>query len=114
MLVPGAWCLVLVLVLAPAQGAGALHIFTKQSLQPLAIYNLEVIQYTHAQRKCTNQLPGVNSMGEYQYREQAAAAYGAYVSERARWVQVLGTTGKRKQVKPVRVSLLAWIISIFN
>ena len=53
-------------------------------------------------------------MSEYQYSEQAAANYGAYVSERARWVQVLGTTGQRKQVKPVRVSLLAWIISIFN
>ena len=53
-------------------------------------------------------------MGEYQYSEQAAAAYGAYVSERARWAQVLGVTGKRKQVEPVRVSLLTWIISIFN
>ena len=53
-------------------------------------------------------------MSEYQYSEQAAAAYGAYVNERARWVQVLGTTGQRKQVKPVRVSLMARIISIFN
>ena len=53
-------------------------------------------------------------MSEYQYTEQAAAAYGAYVSERARWAQVLGTTGKRKQRKPARVSLLAVIISIFN
>ena len=53
-------------------------------------------------------------MSEYQYSEQAAAAYGAYVSERARWVQVLGVTGKRKQVQPVRVSLLARVISIFN
>ena len=53
-------------------------------------------------------------MSEYQYSEQVASNYGAYVSERARWVQVLGTTGQRKQVKPVRVSLLAWIISIFN
>ena len=53
-------------------------------------------------------------MSDFQYTEQTAAAYGAYVSERARWAQVLGTTGKRKQVKPVRVSLLAGIISIFN
>ena len=53
-------------------------------------------------------------MSDFQYTEHAAAAYGAYVSERARWAQVLGTTGQRKQVKPVRVSLLAWIISIFN
>lgn len=53
-------------------------------------------------------------MSEYQYSEQAAAAYGAYVSERARWVQVLGVAGKRKQVKPARVSLLVRIISIFN
>ena len=53
-------------------------------------------------------------MSEYQYSEQSAAAYGAYVNERARWVQVLGTTGKRKRVQPVRVSLLVRIISIFN
>ena len=53
-------------------------------------------------------------MSEYQYSEQSAAAYGAYVSERARWVQVLGTSGKRKQVQHSRVSLLARIISIFN
>ena len=53
-------------------------------------------------------------MSEYQYSEQAAAAYGAYANERARWVQVLGVTGKRKQAKPARVSLLARVISIFN
>ena len=54
-------------------------------------------------------------MSEYQYSEHAAAAYGAYVSERARWVQVLGTTGQRKQVKPARVSFLARVLSaIFN
>ena len=53
-------------------------------------------------------------MRECQYSEHAAANYGAYVSERARWAQVLGVTGKRKRVKPARVSLLAWIISIFN
>ena len=53
-------------------------------------------------------------MSEYQYSEQSAAAYGAYANERARGAQVLGTTGKRKQVKPVRVSLLVLIISIFN
>ena len=53
-------------------------------------------------------------MIEYQYSEQQAAAYGAYVSERARWAQVLGTTGPRKQAKPARVSLLVRIISIFN
>lgn len=53
-------------------------------------------------------------MIEFQYSEQAAAAYGRFADERARWVQVLGTTGKRKRVKPARVSLLARIISIFN
>ena len=53
-------------------------------------------------------------MSEYQYTEHAAANYGAFVSERARWAQVLGVTGKRKQVKPVRASLLARLISIFN
>ena len=53
-------------------------------------------------------------MSDFQYSEQAAAAYGAYVSERARWAQVLGTTGPRKHVKPARVSLMARIISIFN
>ena len=53
-------------------------------------------------------------MSDFQYSEQAAAAYGAYVSERARWAQVLGVTGKRKQAKPARVSLLVLIISIFN
>ena len=52
-------------------------------------------------------------MTEYQYSEQAAAAYGAYVSERARWAQVLGTTGQRKQVKPARVSMLASIAALF-
>lgn len=53
-------------------------------------------------------------MSEYQYSEQSAAAYGAYANERARWVQVLGSTGKRKHAKPARVSLMAWVISIFN
>ena len=53
-------------------------------------------------------------MSEHTANEEMQNAYGAYVSERARWVQVLGTTGKRKQVKPARVSLLAVIISIFN
>ena len=54
-------------------------------------------------------------MTDFQYTEHAAAAYGAYVNERARWVQVLGTTGQRKQVKPARVSLLARVLSaIFN
>lgn len=53
-------------------------------------------------------------MGEHTANEELRNAYGAYVSERARWARVLGTTGKRKQVKPARVSLLAWIISIFN
>ena len=54
-------------------------------------------------------------MSEYQYNEQAAAAYGTYVNERARWAQVLGTTGKRKQEKPARVSFLARVLSaIFN
>lgn len=53
-------------------------------------------------------------MSEYQYTEQAAAAYGAYVSERARWAQVLGTAGKRKQAKPARVSFLARIVAIFK
>ncbi len=53
-------------------------------------------------------------MTDFQYSEQAAAAYGAYANERARWAQVLGVTGKRKQVKPVRVSLLARIVVIFN
>ena len=52
-------------------------------------------------------------MSEYQYTEQAAAAYGAYTNERARWAQVLGTTGRRKQVKPGRVSLLSRIIALF-
>ena len=68
----------------------------------------------HSERAPTNQLPGASTMSEYQYSEQAAAAYGAYVSERARWAQVLGTTGQRKQVKPARVSLLVLLISIFN
>lgn len=53
-------------------------------------------------------------MTDFQYSEQASDAYGAYVNERARWARVLGTTGKRKQAKPARVSLLARIISIFN
>ena len=54
-------------------------------------------------------------MSEFQYSEHAAAAYGAYVNERARLAHVLGSTGKRKQAKPVRVSLLARILAaIFN
>lgn len=53
-------------------------------------------------------------MSEFQYTEQAAAAYGRFTDERARWAQVLGTTGQRKRVKPVKVSLLAWIFGIFN
>ena len=53
-------------------------------------------------------------MSEHTANGELQNAYGAYVNERARWAQVLGTTGQRKQVKPARVSLLAWIISIFN
>ena len=54
-------------------------------------------------------------MSEHKANEELQNAYGTYVSERARWAQVLGTTGQRKQVKPVRVSLLTRVLSaIFN
>jgi hypothetical protein len=54
-------------------------------------------------------------MSEYRANEELQNTYGAYVNERARWAQVLGTTGKRKQAKPARVSFLARIVAaIFN
>ena len=53
-------------------------------------------------------------MSEHTANEELQNTYMQAAVERARWAQVLGTTGKRKQAKPARVSLLAWIISIFN
>ena len=53
-------------------------------------------------------------MSEHTANEELQNAYKRAADERARWARVLGTTGERKQVKPARVSLLAWIISIFN
>lgn len=53
-------------------------------------------------------------MGEYRANEELQNAYKRAAEERARWAQVLGVAGKRKQVKPARVSLLVRIISIFN
>lgn len=44
----------------------------------------------------------------------ANAAFQANVEERARWAQVLGTSGKRNQAKPARVSFLARIVALFN
>ena len=53
-------------------------------------------------------------MSEYRANEELQNTYMQAAVARARWVQVLGTTGQRKQAKPARVSLLARIISIFN
>lgn len=54
-------------------------------------------------------------MTERKANEELQNAYGRFSDERARWAQVLGTTGKRKQVKPARVSFLARIVAaIFN
>ena len=53
-------------------------------------------------------------MSEHTANEELRSAYGRRADERARWAQVLGVTGKRKQAKPARVSLLARIISILN
>ena len=53
-------------------------------------------------------------MSEHTANEELQNAYGRRADERARWAQVLGTTGRRKHAKPARVSLLALVISIFN
>lgn len=66
-------------------------------------------------------------MTDFEYLEQQAAAYGAYVDERARWAQVLGSTGARKSPAPkpssgrffLTVNLVLWfvvlpLVSYFN
>ena len=54
-------------------------------------------------------------MSEHTANEELQNAYGRRADERARWAQVLGTTGQRKQEKPARVSFLARVLSaIFN
>ena len=53
-------------------------------------------------------------MSEYRANEELQNTYKRVAEDRARWVRVLGTTGKRKQSKPARVSLLARIAAIFN
>lgn len=39
-------------------------------------------------------------MSEHKANEDLVAAYGRYANERARWVQVLGSTGARKNPSP--------------
>lgn len=66
-------------------------------------------------------------MSEQQANEDLVAAYGRYVDERARWVQVLGTTGARKNPTPkpssgrffIAINLVLWfvvlpLVSYFN
>ena len=66
-------------------------------------------------------------MSEQQANEDLVAAYGRYVDERARWVQVLGTTGARKNTTPkpsggrffIAINLVLWfvvlpLVSYFN
>lgn len=66
-------------------------------------------------------------MSEHKANEDLVAAYGRYVDERARWAQVLGTTGARKNPSPkpssgrffIATNLVLWfvvlpVISYFN
>ena len=50
-------------------------------------------------------------MSEHKANEDLAAAYGRYVDERARWAQVLGTTGARKNPSPKPSSGMFFIVA---
>lgn len=66
-------------------------------------------------------------MSEHKANEDLVATYGRYADERARWVQVLGTTGARKNHAPkpsssrffIATNLVLWfvilpLVSYFN
>lgn len=50
-------------------------------------------------------------MSEQQANEDLAAAYGRYTNERARWMQVLGSTGARKNPSPNPSSGMFFIVA---
>lgn len=57
-------------------------------------------------------------MSERKANEDLVAAYGRYVNERARWVQVLGSTGARKNPSPkpssgrffIAATVVLWLV----
>lgn len=51
-------------------------------------------------------------MSESQANQALTAAYGRFADERARWAQVLGTTGKRKQAKPAHWSFISVVLAM--
>lgn len=52
-------------------------------------------------------------MSEQQANEDLVATYGRYADERARWAQVLGTTGARKNPAP-KPSSSSWFFIATN
>lgn len=57
-------------------------------------------------------------MSEHKANEDLAATYGRYADERARWAQVLGTAGTRKNTAPkpssgrffIAATLVLWFV----